>query len=75
MGRQEVTPPKPGSQGCSGPVKVELWCGWVSACGLAQEGATRQAPSCRVRPRLSSRRRLRAAVRVCSQALFLTVPR
>ena len=34
-----------------------------------------QAPSCRVRPRLSSRRRFRAALRLWSQALFLVTPR
>ena len=34
-----------------------------------------QAPACRSRPMLRSRRRFRAAVRVWSQALFFAVPR
>ncbi len=48
-----------------------------AAAGAAAGGgqASAHAPLSRVRPRLMRLRRLRAAVRCLSQALFLTVPR
>src|SRR6266480_1410106 len=47
-----------------------------AAAGAAGGGqASAHAPLSRVRPRLMRLRRLRAAVRCLSQALFLTVPR
>lgn len=42
---------------------------------LPQVVASVQVPSVRCRPRTSSRRRLIAAVRWCSQALFFSTPR
>ena len=51
--------------------------GWLQAAAGASGGgqASTHAPLSRVRPRLMRLRRLRAAVRCLSQALFLAVPR
>ena len=61
-------PPGSAWQGCGGGCKRPL----VPAGGGQ---ASTHAPLSRVRPRLMRLRRLRAAVRCLSQALFLAVPR
>jgi hypothetical protein len=61
--------------GCSGHVlRVGGTFEGRTGAGLASQ-ASAQAPSCRIRPRLRSLRRFRAAVRVWSQALFFSTPR